>query len=378
MAERAAARLSPIPPVALARVVERIRHGMYRLHQKLVPAPVAMTELVVVGQMVPQAIAAAVDLGVAEALADGPLPPAELARRVGAEPEALVRLMRALISRGIFRKRRDGRYALNALARPLRSDSFPSVAGAARYFGSRQHREAWSSLSDAVRTGRSVVPALWGTEPFRYLEQNPEFAAIVNDAMSSISAMAAPAVVAACDFGRFPVIVDVGGGQGRLLSAILAATPSSVGVLYELPRVAAGAGEIFQAAGVDDRVHIEGGSFFDSVPTGGDAYVLKDIIHDWDDHTAETILKNIAAAAHDGATLLLVELVIPRHHREFPGKWIDLEMLVLLGGRERDADQYRELLQRSGFHLRRVIPTATPFSVVEATLIKRDVSSPPP
>lgn len=117
--------------------------------------------------------------------------------------------MGALISRGIFRKRRDSRYSLNALADPLRSDSVRSVAGAARYFGSRQHREAWSLLADAVRTGQSVVPGLWGTEPFRYLEENPEFAAIVNDAMSSISGMAAPLVVAANDFGRFPVVVDV-------------------------------------------------------------------------------------------------------------------------------------------------------------------------
>ncbi|MGD9622848.1 MAG: methyltransferase [Mycolicibacterium sp.] len=335
-----------------------------------------MTELVVLGQMVPQAVAAAVDLGVADALADGPLPPAELARRIGAEPDALKRLMRALISRGIFRKRRDGRYSLNALAEPLRSDSVRSVAGAARYFGLREHREAWSSLSDAVRTGRSVVPTLWGAEPFHYLEQHPEFAAIVNDAMSSISGMAAPVVVSAYDFGRFGVVVDVGGGQGRMLSAILSATPSAEGVLYELPRVAEGAHEIFEAAGVGDRVRIEGGSFFDSVPTGGDAYVLKDVIHDWDDTAAETILRNIAAAAHDGATLLLVELVIPRHDREFPGKWTDLEMLVLLGGRERDADEFRELLRRSGFHLQRIVPTATPFSIVEATPIKGNVTSP--
>lgn len=373
MAERVPARRVPTPPVKLVRAVERIRHGVYRLHQRLVPAPLAMTELVVIGQMVPQAIAAAVELQVADALADAPLHLAELARRVGAEPDALARLMRALISRGIFRERRDGRYALNAMADSLRSDSPYSVAGAARYFGSRQHREAWSLLCDAVRTGESVVPALWGSEPFRYLDENPEFATIVNDAMTSISQMAAPLVVAAYDFSRFPVIVDIGGGQGRLLSTILAATPSAVGVLYELPRVAEGARDVLEAAGVGGRVRIEGGSFFDGVPTGGDAYVLKDVIHDWDDDAAQSILQNIAAAASEGSTLLLIELMIPRHHREFTGKWTDLEMMVIVGGRERDADQYRELLRRSGFQINRIIPTATPFSIIEAVPINRDV-----
>jgi hypothetical protein len=371
MAEQSATLPSVTPPVALVRAVERIRHYLYRLHQKLVPAPIAMTELIL-GEAVSQAIGVAAELRLADALANGPLPCDELARRVGANPQALARLLRALMSRGIFRELHDGRYALTTLADTLRSDAPISAAAFARFYGSRQHREVWSLLVDAVRTGQSVVPSLAGTDSFGYLAANPEFASVYNDAMTAISEVAAASVVAAYDFGPFPVIVDVGGGHGRLLSAILAATPSARGVLYDLPDVVNGAPEVLDRASVSGRVRVEGGSFFDSVPTGGDAYVLKDVIHDWGDESAQAILRNVAAAAHNQATLLLIEQVIPEHHREDTGKWTDLEMLLFHDGRERTAAQYRELLRRSGFHLTRIVQTISPFSVIEASPIGRD------
>ncbi|MBX7432675.1 hydroxyneurosporene methyltransferase [Mycobacterium sp. Y57] len=371
MDQRTAPPTFPTPPVPLVRALERVRHYLYRLNQKLVPAPLAMTELIM-GHMPPQAIAAAAELRLADALADGPLPGDELARRVGANPAALARLLRALISRGIFRELRDGRYALTPLAGTLRSDAPVSLASWARFYGSPEYREFWSLLVDAVRTGQSVVPSLKGTDPFSYLAENPKLAALFNDGMTAISEVTAASIVAAYDFGRFPVIVDVGGGQGRLLAAILAATPSAHGVLYDLPNVVTGAPAVLERDGVNDRVRIEGGSFFASVPAGGDAYVLQRVIHDWDDEAAQTILRNIAAAAPDQATLLLVEMVIPRHHREFAGNWADLDMLVLAEGRERTAEQHRELLRRSGFHLTRIIETALPFCIIEASPIKRD------
>lgn len=359
----------PTPPVPLVRALERIRHGLYRLHQKLVPAPLAMTELIM-GHMVSQAIAVAAELGLADALADGPLPLDALARRAGANPTALARLLRALIGRGIFRELRDGRYALTPLADTLRSDARLSVAGWARYYGSGQYRELWSSLVDAVRTGQSVVPSKWGTDGFSYLAENPDMASLFNNAMTAISEVAAASVVNAYDFGRFPLIVDVGGGHGRLLAAILAANPSARGVLYDLPNVVTGAPVVLDRAGVSGRVRVEDGSFFDSVPTGGDAYVLQFVIHDWGDEAAQTILSNVAAAAPDQATLLLVETVIPQHHREFAGNWADLDMLVLGEGHERTAAQHRELLRRSGFHLTRIVQTVSPVCVIEASRIE--------
>jgi C-methyltransferase len=354
-----------VPPARLARVVEWIRHHLYRLHQRLTPAPAAMMEMII-ATWTSQAITAAAQLGVADALANGPLPIDEVAARVGADADALRRLLRALISRGIFRQRRDGRYELNSLADTLRSDAPASMTWAARFYGSREQRERWTLLVDSVRTGKSIVPALRGKESFDYFADEPELAELFNQTMTSISQLTDEPVVAGYDFSAYPTIVDVGGGQGPLLAAILAAAPASRGVLYDLPQVVASAPSLLHERNLADRVHIAQGSFFDSVPGGGDAYVLKNIIHDWPDEKAVQILRNVRAAAGPRATVLLVELVIPKHDREFPGKWADLEMLLNLASRERTAAEYCDLLSQAGFRMTRVVQTASPLSVVEA------------
>ncbi|MGA7133814.1 MAG: methyltransferase [Mycobacterium sp.] len=353
------------PPAQLARGVERVRHHLYRLHQRLVPAPVALSELVV-GAWVAQAVHAAAELGIADALADGPLAIDELARRVEADPDALARLLRALITRGVFRQRRDGRYDLTPLAETLRSDASASMAGGARFYGSPQHREHWSRLVDSVKTGRPSVPMLRGQEFFDYLAGEPDLARLFDEAMTSVSELAVGPIVAGYDFSGYSTIVDVGGGHGRLLAAILAATPAARGVLYDQPQVVADAPTMLRQHGIDDRVRIESGSFFESVPAGGDVYVLKLIIHDWPDEQAIKILRTVREAAGPGGTVLLVEQVIPTHDREFLGKWADLEMLLCLAARERTADEYRDLLARAGLRLTRVVQTAAPFSLVEA------------
>jgi C-methyltransferase len=353
------------PPAELARVVEWIRHHLYRLHQRLTPAPAAMMEMII-ATWTSQAITVAAQLGVADALADGPLPIDALAAKVGADTDALRRLLRALISRGIFRHRRDGRYELNSLAGTLRSDAPVSTTWAAQLYGSHEQRERWSLLIDSVRTGKSVVPALHGKESFEYFADNFEHAELFNKTMTSVSEMTDETVVAGYDFSAYPTIVDVGGGHGPLLAAILAAAPASRGVLYDQSHVVAGAPKLLRQRDVADRVRIVEGSFFDSVPSGGDAYVLKNIIHDWPDEKAMQILRNVRAAAGPRATVLLVEFVIPTHDREFPGKWVDLEMLLNLGARERTAEEYRKLLSHTGFRMTRVVQTAAPLSVVQA------------
>ena len=347
------------------RVVDRLRHHLLRGYQRLIPAPAAMLEMIV-GAWVAQAVTAAAALGVADALADGPLEVAVLAERVGADRDALGRLMRALTGRGVFRQYRDGRYGLTPLGDTLRADAPASMRGAALFLGSAQHREHWSHLDQAIRTGRPVVAALRGKEFFDYLRDEPELAEIVNDAMTSSSQMAVPPVVAGYDFSRFRAIVDVGGGHGALLAAILAATPAARGVLYDLPDVVAGAAPQLQKDGVADRVRLDGGSFFDSVPSGGDVYLLKHIVHDWDDEQAVQILRNVASAGGAQATVLVIEFVIPDHHRDFSGNWGDLEMLLTTGSRERTGAQYRALLARAGLRMTRLIPTASAFSVIEA------------
>jgi hypothetical protein len=357
-----------MPPATVVRILERARHLLGRAHQRSVPAAGAMMEMILWAWRV-QGISVAAELRVADALADGPLTGDELARRVGADPDALARLMRALISEGIFRRRRDGRFALNALGETLRTDAPMSMAGMARMVGHPHYREHWSGLVDAVRTGEAYPPKLRGMGSWEWLETQPEFAAVFNDAMTSVSEFAVAPVIAAYDFAPFSTIIDVGGGHGRLLAAILDATPGVRGVLYDLPEVVEGAPELLTKHGVAERVKVEAGSFFDAVPAGGDAYVLKNVIHDWPDAESLTILRNIRTAAEPGTTLLLVEFVIPDHDREFIGKWADMEMLVQVAARERTADEYRKLYQQAGFQMTRVVPTAGPISLIEGKAV---------
>lgn len=359
---------SRIPPARLVRTIDTARHHLARLHRRLVPAPVAMMEMVT-DMWAAQAIVAAAELGIADALADGPLSAEELAAAVDADADAVRRLLRALISRGIFWQRRDGRYDLTPLADTLRRDAEVPLAGWARWLGSRQHREHWSHLTDAIRTGRSVVPALRGKPAFEYLASEPELGEIFNQAMTAGSAMSIGPVIAAYDFSPFATIVDVGGGHGRLLSEILAATPTARGVLFDMPQVVAGAPAVITERGVADRIEISEGSFFDSVPAGGDAYVLKSVIHDWPDNDAVRILRNVRDAAQTGSHLLLIEFVVPEHHREFVGNWLDLEMLLALDARERSAAEFERVFDRAGYRLQRVVPTASPFSVLEARAV---------
>ncbi|OBA80615.1 hydroxyneurosporene methyltransferase [Mycobacterium sp. 1164966.3] len=359
---------SKVPPAKLVRTIDTVRHQLARLHRRMVPPPVAMMEMVV-NTWVAQAITAAAELGIADALAKGPLSADELATAVNADADAVSRLLRALITRGIFRQRRDGRFDLTPLADTLRRDSEVPIAGWARWLGSPQHREHWSHLADAIRTGRSVIPRLRGKPMFEYLASEPELGQIFNEAMTGGSALSIGPVIAAYDFSSFATIVDVGGGHGRLLAEILAATPAARGVLFDQPQVVAGAPAVLAELGVQDRIRIDEGSFFESVPAGGDAYVLKSVIHDWPDDDAIRILRNVRSAAAAGSYVLLVEFVVPDHHREYMGNWLDLEMLLALDARERSSAEFERLFSRAGFRMTRVVATASPFSVLEAQAV---------
>jgi O-methyltransferase/methyltransferase family protein len=357
-----------LPPVQFARAVERVRYHVGQLHQRMVPPPAAMMELVT-NAWVAQAVTTAADLGIADALAKGPLSVDELADAVDADADTVSRLLRALISRGVFRRRRDGRYDLTPLADTLRSDSEVSLRAFARFVGSPQDREHWSHLTDAVRTGQSVVPGLRGKPMFEFLAEQPELDEIFNEAMTNMTGLAIPPVIAGYDFSRYSTIVDVAGGHGRFLAEILNATPQARGILFDQPHVVAGASALLEEHRVADRVKLVEGSFFEAVAEGGDAYILKHIIHDWPDDEAAQILGNIRKAAGVGKHVLIVEFVIPQHNREFPGNWLDLEMHVGAGARERTAGQYSRLLSRAGFRMTRVVETASPYSVVEAVAV---------
>ncbi|MFI9403521.1 methyltransferase [Nocardia sp. NPDC052316] len=354
-----------MPPPALVRAVELVRNGLSVAYRKLVPGQLAVMELLAAGWLT-QAIHAAAELGIADALADGPRSGAELARTVGADEDALHRLLRLLISHGIFTRRRDGRYALTSMARALQRDSDVTLRDAALFFGSPIHRDNWSHLVDAVRTGKPVGEALHGMSFFEHARTDRELGTLFDNAMTSIGSLSLTPLLAAYDFGTFDTLVDVGGGEGALLTEILRRAPRSTGILFDLPEVLASAPGRLAELGLTDRCAIEAGSFFDAVPQGGDAYLLKHILHDWTEDDAGRILTTVRAAMKPDARLVIIELVVPEHTRPHPGKFIDLEMLVNTGGRERTAEEYRKFLARYGFELTRVIPTVSPDNILEA------------
>ena len=329
-------------------------------------SPAKAMKGLILGAWVAQTITAVADLGVADALADRPLQLGELASKVGADPDALRRALRALIGKGIFAQGEDGRYELTPLAEPLRSDAPVSMAALARFVGTPQEREHWSLLTQTIRTGISQVEALRGKRFFEYLRDEPEYSAVFNDAMTDLSGYVDGPLVAAYDFTPYPTIVDVAGGHGRLLAAILASAPNAQGVLFDLPDVVAGAAPLLRKLDVAQRVRLVEGSFFTSVPSGADAYVLKHIVHDWSDDAARLVLRNVRKAAPTGAALLLVETVIPEDSSECTGKFADIGMLMFNDGRERTATEYQRLLDEAGFELTHIFDTATDFSVIEA------------
>jgi hypothetical protein len=329
-------------------------------------SPAKAMQGLILGAWVAQTITTVADLGVADALADGPLHIDELADKVGADSDALRRVLRALISKGIFAQGDDGRYELTERADLLRSDAPVSMAALARLVGAPQEREHWSLLTQTIRAGTSPVQALRGKRFFDYLRDEPEFSAIFNDAMTGLSAYVDGPLVAAYDFTPFATIVDVAGGHGRLLAAILASAPNTRGVLFDLPDVVAEAAPLLRKLGVAQRVRLVAGSFFCDVPPGADAYVLKHIVHDWSDDAALQILRNVRRTAPTGAALLLVETVIPDDTREFIGKIADIEMLLFNDGRERTAKEYQRLLAEAGFEMTQIFDTETDFSVIEA------------
>jgi len=354
------------PPVRLVRVVDRVRTGVHKLTRAMVPGNVALLELAN-GSWTTQALYAAASLGIPDELAQGPLHADEVARRVGADPDAVYRLMRALAGKGVLELRRDARFALTPIGEALRSDTPGSMRAMVLLVGNPAHWEHWGGLLHSVRTGEPAAVKLRGTNFFEYLDTNPELAAVFNDAMTAMSAMATDPVLAVYDFSGFRRIVDVGGGHGALLAAILQRAPDAHGVLFDLQSVVDGAHPVLAAAGLGDRCTVSAGSFFEAVPENGDAYLLKTIIHDWDEDSALRILRNIRTAMAPSGKLLLLEMVLPQGPSSHFGTMLDLEMLVNAGGKERTRAEYADLLARAGFRLQRVVETAGPLSIVEAT-----------
>mgnify|MGYP000129579055 CR=1 FL=1 len=318
------------------------------------------------GYQVTQALHVAAVLGVADLLGDGPRPVAELATETGSDADALYRLLRTLAALGVLHEGEERRFALAPAGEALRSDVPDSIAGWAAFVGRPSYWQAWGALLHSVRTGENAFRQVHGTDVWRYRAERPEESVAFDRAMASLTRRAETSLLEAYDFGRFGTVVDVGGGNGTLLAAVLLRHPSLQGVLFDQPHVAEGARATLATAGVADRCRVVGGSFFDAVPEGGDAYVLKMIVHDWEDAEAVAILSSCRAALAGDGVVLVVERVLGGPNETLDVKLSDLNMLVAPGGRERTAAEYAALFDAAGLALAADTPTASGLHVLGA------------
>ena len=266
---------------------------------------------------------------------------------------------------GIFTEETDGRFGLTLLSELLRSDVPESLRGFAAMMANTVNFETWADLPYSIETGKPAFPHKFGMPWFTWLGENPAEAKAFHDAMTSLSASAIAAVVSAYDFSGIKRLVDVGGGHGLLLASVLAKYADMRGVLYDAPVVVQGSKDVLVGHEVADRCEAVGGDFFQSVPAGGDAYILKHIIHDWSDEECLTILGHCHSGTTPGGRVLIVEMVIPEPNVPSVGKFLDLQMLLFLSGRERTATEYRSLLDRAGYDLTKIVPTPSAYSVIE-------------
>jgi hypothetical protein len=315
------------------------------------------------GAWATQMIHVAAELGLADALASGEQDVEALAQACGANADALFRLLRGLASLGVFCESSPRRFTLTPLAELLRSDHPQSLRSFSRMLGD-EHYLSWDDLLHSVRTGDNAFRYRYGQSIFEWYQGNPERGEIFDRAMGDFSRAETAAMLQTYPFGEVQHLVDVGGGRGELLMEVLRANEHIKGTLYDQPWVVK---PVQVPAQLQGRMAVSGGDFFAAVPSGADAYLLKHILHDWDDEACLRILGAIRSVMAPGARVLIVEQVIPPGNEAFPGKLLDLNMLVMTeGGRERTPAEYANLLGRAGLELRRIVPTASPVSVVEA------------
>jgi len=312
------------------------------------------------------ALSLAAELGVADLLVDGPRSSKELAQATTTHPRALYRVLRLLSMLGVFTEVQPDQFDLTPIGQLLQSKRPDSMRSWVRMINSKAWLHTYAEASYSLQTGEPAFKRAVGAELFEYLTAHPDEGAIFNEAMDDITRTDTAAILEAYDFSGIDKLVDLGGGQGGLITAILQTYPDMSGVLFDQPQVAEAARPAITESGLAQRCDIVGGDFFSSVPTEGDAYLLKWIIHDWRYDQASTILQNCHDVMKQTARLLVIETVIPEGDAFNPGKLVDFAMLTGLGGQERTEAEYAHLLNEAGFHLNKVVPTSSPMSVIEA------------
>lgn len=307
-----------------------------------------------------QTISVAARLGIAEHLRDGPRSAQELAEATATNPRALYRLLRALASIGIFAEER-GRFVLTPLAQCLLD---PSTKAMATMRGEFQY-QAWGELLYSIQTGKPAFDRVFGKPIFDYFSEHPETGKLFDQAMTGVHGRETEAMLEAYDFSGIRTLADIGGGNGSVIAAILRGYPAMQGILFDLPGVVERARASIESSGLASRCQALAGSFFETVPAGADAYLMRHIIHDWDDDRCLAILRHCRRAMGQGGKLLVVEGVVPPGNDPAVSKFFDLAMMVLPGGMERTEQEYRRLFESAGFRLTRIVPTRTWVSVLE-------------
>ncbi len=312
-----------------------------------------------------QALYVAAKLGLADHVAGGAKDSAELARATGTHAPSLYRLLRALASLGVFIEDGQGRFRMTPMAECLRS--LPGSQRSLFIMLGEEHYRAWGDLLYSIQTGGIAFDRAYGKPVFQFLAEHPDKAKIFDEAMVGVHGAETQAMLDTYDFSGIGTLVDIGGGNGSVISAVLRKYPAMKGVLYDLPNVISRALQTLNEAGLGHRCQAIAGSFFESVPPGGDAYLMRHIIHDWNDDQCRQILDNCRKVMGK-ARLLLVESIIPPGNDPFMGKFLDLNMLVIPGGKERTESEYRTLFEASGLRLSRVVRTAMEVSVLEGVV----------
>lgn len=310
-------------------------------------------------------VACVAQLGIPDLLASGPKSAAELATEIGVNPDRLYRLMRATSCVGVLAEGPDGKFSQTPMSAVLCKDARPSLRGYATMTGRDWHARGWGQLESCVRTGKQALDQVYGMPIFEYFTQNPVEAEIFDEAMTDLSTIDSPAVADAYSFDGIHSIVDIAGGRGLLLATILQRHPEMRGTLYEMPHVLEGA-KTGALKPVMDRCTLASGDMFSSVPSPTDAYIMKHIIHDWPDEQCIQLLQACRKGVNSGGKLLVVDCVIQPGNEFSPAKFLDVQMLIFPGGRERTEPEFRALLAKADWKLNRIIPTMALDSIVEA------------
>jgi len=331
------------------------------------PAPTRQNlAALITGFHASQMLHVAAKLQIADLLKDGPRNTADLAAVAGAHEDSLYRVMRTLASLGIFTELHNRRFALNAAAEYLRSDTPGSLRAVAEISGEEWMWRPWGALLESVKTGTTAFNHLYGEGTFDWFAKHPDAARLFDAGQAESTSVSARAIVEAYDFSKVRRIVDVGGGDGTLLASLLRANPSTTGVVFDLPNVVEGARARFDRSAIA-RAEFTGGNFFTGVPGGADLYMMKFILHDWNDDDCQKILVNVRRAVSSTSRLLVAEDLVCGPNEPCPAKPRDLNMLVRTGGRNRTEQEYRSVLTRGGFRTTRVIATSSTLFLIEAT-----------